>query len=113
MGKRRVTLGPVLTMAELAQVLGWSVRRTRRWLLRAQAVHRVGGRYVTTREALIAAFPGAYEAVGTTAHDAAPGCAECDALRVALLEREQQIELLVGRLGAPRAGSRGGPDKAR
>jgi hypothetical protein len=107
------TYGPVLTTGELARALGWSVRRTRRWLCRAGATHRVGGRYVTTREALIAAFPGAYEAVGAIADDATPGCAECDVLRLALLERDEQIELLVRRLGASRSGSRGVSDKAR
>lgn len=72
----------------------------------------MGGRYVTTREALIAAFPGAYEAVGALTVDAPVGCAECDALRVALLERDHQIELLVSRLGGSRSGERG-PAKAR
>jgi len=45
------------SMAEIAQVLGWSTKRTRQWLQREGAVVRHGRDYFTTRSLLRQAFP--------------------------------------------------------
>jgi hypothetical protein len=46
-----------ITLAQVAAVLGWSKRKARGWLLRESALVLRAGRWVTTRELLIAAFP--------------------------------------------------------
>lgn len=54
----------ILTTRDIADLLGWSTQRARRWLLRTGAASkrtglhgRRGGRYVTTWARLRASFP--------------------------------------------------------
>lgn len=55
---------PYLGTDEIADLLNeaagknvWDARRVRRWLRRRDAIQRVGGRWVTTRNGLRDAFP--------------------------------------------------------
>lgn len=46
------------SMPELAEVMGWSTRRMRRWLLREEACTKMrDGHYYTSKEQLRIAFP--------------------------------------------------------
>jgi hypothetical protein len=53
----------VLTVAKVAELMGWTVKRTRRWLLTAGALEKQGRQWVTTQERLAEVFPAAYRAV--------------------------------------------------
>ena len=53
----------IYTTAEVAEILGWDVRRTRRWLLRTGAGKKRGGRVVTTLGLLAEHFPEAWREV--------------------------------------------------
>lgn len=45
------------SVSDIAGLLGWDYRRTWRWLKKSDALVLRGGRLVTTREHLTAAFP--------------------------------------------------------
>jgi hypothetical protein len=53
----------IWSVAEVADVLGWTTTRTRRWLLREVACTRLGGHYYTCRSQLRRAFPQAADEV--------------------------------------------------
>jgi len=53
----------VWSVAEVAEVLGWTTTRTRRWLKRERACTRRGAHYYTCRSQLRRAFPGAADEV--------------------------------------------------
>ena len=56
---RNAPAGPgriVWSMAEIAEVMGWEVRRVRRWLLREGAVRRQGRHWYTSKSQLRRAF---------------------------------------------------------
>ncbi len=46
-----------ITIQEVANILRWSRKRTRRWLLASNALVQRGGEWVTTAERLRDAFP--------------------------------------------------------
>jgi hypothetical protein len=97
--------GVVFTTEQVAKALGWSTRRTRRWLRKGNALERVGDRYYTTREACLEGFRGAYEALAAQLPDTGGEehrCPHCDVLREALLERDRQLDDLARRLGVRR-----------
>jgi hypothetical protein len=50
-----------LTTAEVADILGYTQRAARRWLIRHDAGVKVGGRWFTTPSRLAAAFPDAFQ----------------------------------------------------
>lgn len=51
------------SVAEVADVLGWSTTRVRRWLKRERACVLRGSHYYTSRPQLRRAFPGAAEEI--------------------------------------------------
>jgi hypothetical protein len=51
---------PLLSSADLAALLGWSVERTRDWMIREAVGFRMGARYYTTPTRLRDAFPDVY-----------------------------------------------------
>ena len=51
------------TPAEVAEAIGKSPKTARRWLAREGALIKRGGRYYTTAEHLVTAFPEAFQAL--------------------------------------------------
>lgn len=91
----------IITVADVASGLGWSQQRTLRWLRRADAARKHGGRWVTSASVLLAKFPEAFEALAPdlARDDEEHDCDLCDQLRAVLLERDRQIDELARRLG--------------
>ena len=48
------------TVPQIAKVMGWEVRRARRWLHRAKVLEKRHGTLVTTAERLASEFPETY-----------------------------------------------------
>jgi hypothetical protein len=51
----------VLTVSEVARIIGWTKTKTRRWLDKCGALTTRGGRAVTTPELLRSTFPEAWD----------------------------------------------------
>jgi len=49
--------GKLWEMAELAELIGWSTKRMRRYLIECGAAQKRGGRWIVTTAKLVAAFP--------------------------------------------------------
>lgn len=50
-----------LTTADVAEILGYTKRGARGWLIRHDAGVKIGGRWFTTPSRLAAAFPDAFQ----------------------------------------------------
>lgn len=46
-----------ITLLELSRMLGWTKKRTARWAQKEKVLVMLAGRWVTTRERIISAFP--------------------------------------------------------
>ena len=46
-----------ITLLELSRMLGWTKTRTERWAKREKVLVMIAGRWVTTRERILSAFP--------------------------------------------------------
>lgn len=102
----------ILSAADIAKLLGWETRRAKRWLRKSGAGRKLGRYYVTTPASLLRHFPEAFEAMAEHAAESEGecGCASCDELRTALLERNRENQDLRRRLvqvAQRRAGAKG------
>ena len=57
------TSKPLLSCADVAKLLGWTVKRARRWVLREELGVRIGHRWYTTPTKIREAFPEVYAEV--------------------------------------------------
>lgn len=71
---RDVVLPPtrvvLIEIVRIAAVLGWTRKRTLRWLQRERAVTRYGRHWYVTRGQLRRAFPGVWDEVAAAASEA-------------------------------------------
>ncbi len=58
-----------ITLREVSRIMGWSKKRTKRWLEREKALVMRGGNWVTTRDLLRTAFPEVYYEMATEVDD--------------------------------------------
>jgi len=59
-----VSAKALLSCADIAKMLGWTVKRTRRWLLREDLGVQIGHRWYTTPTKIREAFPDVYAELG-------------------------------------------------
>ena len=57
------------TVSDIAEILGWEYKRTYRWLTREKVLVVRAGRLVTTRDALVKAFPEVWHRIAETQGD--------------------------------------------
>ncbi len=54
------------TIAQIAEILGWSYLRTQTWLKRAGALVKIGTRYYTTKTLMKRSFPAIFDKIVET-----------------------------------------------
>lgn len=73
-------IDPYLTMRQVADAAGWTVQKTRRFLIRGGVAEQVGSEWMVADDRLRERFPALYERVyahlafrGTKCHSEPPG----------------------------------------
>jgi hypothetical protein len=53
----------LISTRQVADILGWRVEKSRRWLIGAGLAVKLGGRWFTTREKLVETFPNVFHRI--------------------------------------------------